>query len=220
VHFVGALADPSIAPKGRGSSMPTDSPGIGSGAALPDWWADVASTHRPVVHVTQGTVADDNLENLVLPTIRALAGEDVLVVAGTGRTDPAALGTLPANVRVAPFVPHSWLLPHTSVMVTNGGFGGVQAALSNGVPLVVAGATEDKPEVAARVAWAGVGVDLRTGSPTPERIRAAVREVLDGKRYATRSAELGHRYATREAGVDSAALIEQLVRTRTPVARR
>ena len=117
-------------------------------------------------------------------------------------------------------MPHSWLLPHTSVMVTNGGFGGVQAALSNGVPLVVAGATEDKPEVAARVAWAGVGVDLRTGSPTPERIRAAVREVLDGKRYATRAAELGHGYATREAGVDSAALIEQLVRTRTPVARR
>jgi UDP:flavonoid glycosyltransferase YjiC (YdhE family) len=202
VHFVGALADP-----------PAAAPN------LPDWWADVASTHRPVVHVTQGTVADDNLENLVLPTIRALAGEDVLVVAGTGRTDPAALGPLPANVRVAPFVPHSWLLPHTSVMVTNGGFGGVQAALSEGVPLVVAGATEDKPEVAARVAWAGVGVDLRTGSPTPERIRAAVREVLDQKRYAARAAELSHEFAARDAGAISAALIEQLVRTRTPVAR-
>jgi UDP:flavonoid glycosyltransferase YjiC (YdhE family) len=30
-------------------------------------------------------------------------------------------------------------------MVTNGGYGGVQAALANGVPLVVAGATEEKP---------------------------------------------------------------------------
>jgi UDP:flavonoid glycosyltransferase YjiC (YdhE family) len=32
--------------------------------------------------------------------------------------------------------------------------------------------------------------------------------------------QMGREYATREAGVDSAALIEQLVRTRTPVARR
>ena len=36
-------------------------------------------------------------------------------------------------------------------MLTNGGYGGVQYALAHGVPLVVAGDTEDKPEVAARV---------------------------------------------------------------------
>ena len=40
-------------------------------------------------------------------------------------------------------------------MVTNGGYGGVQQALANGVPLVVAGDSEDKPEVAARVAVVG-----------------------------------------------------------------
>jgi UDP:flavonoid glycosyltransferase YjiC (YdhE family) len=38
-------------------------------------------------------------------------------------------------------------------MVTNGGYGGVQMALSYGVPLVVAGASEDKPEVAP--VWRG-----------------------------------------------------------------
>jgi UDP:flavonoid glycosyltransferase YjiC (YdhE family) len=36
-------------------------------------------------------------------------------------------------------------------MVTNGGYGGVQMALAHAVPLVVAGAKEDKPEVAGRV---------------------------------------------------------------------
>ena len=64
-------------------------------------------------------------------------------------------------------------------MVTNGGYGAVQRALSMGVPLVVAGNTEDKPEVAARVAWTGAGVNLRTGTPTPSAVRAAVREVLE-----------------------------------------
>jgi UDP:flavonoid glycosyltransferase YjiC (YdhE family) len=47
-----------------------------------------------------------------------------------------------------------------------------------GVPLVVAGDTEDKPEVAARVTWSGVGITLRTGRPRPDRLRAAVRRRL------------------------------------------
>ena len=49
-------------------------------------------------------------------------------------------------------------------MVTNGGYGAVQRALIAGVPLVVAGNTEDKPEVAARVECFGAGVNLRTGN--------------------------------------------------------
>ena len=72
-------------------------------------------------------------------------------------------------------------------MVTNGGYGAVQRALSTGIPLVVAGNTEDKPEVAARVAWAGAGIDLSSGTPTPKAIRAAVREVLGDGRYMGRA---------------------------------
>ena len=50
-----------------------------------------------------------------------------------------------------------YLLPKTDVFLTNGGYGGVQLALRHGLPIVVTGGQEDKPEVAARVAWAGVG---------------------------------------------------------------
>jgi UDP:flavonoid glycosyltransferase YjiC (YdhE family) len=39
---------------------------------------------------------------------------------------------------------------------------------------VVAGTTEDKPEVAARVEWSGTGVNLRTGTPHAADVRAAV----------------------------------------------
>jgi UDP:flavonoid glycosyltransferase YjiC (YdhE family) len=62
--------------------------------------------------------------------------------------------------------------------VTNGGFGGVQYALTYGVPMVVAGDSEDKPEVAAHVAWSGVGINLRTGAPTAAAVGTAVRRVL------------------------------------------
>ena len=74
--------------------------------------------------------------------------------------------------RLERFIPHDLLLPHVDVMVTNGGYGGVQQALANGVPLVVAGDSEDKPEVAARVQWSGAGVNLHTGRPSPAMVAA------------------------------------------------
>ena len=99
-------------------------------------------------------------------------------------------------------------------MVTNGGYGGVQQALSHGVPLVVAGTTEDKPEVAARVEWAGVGVNLRSSRPDETAIRAAVRRVLDDPGYRAAAGRMAQRYATLDAGVVSSELIETIVRPR------
>ncbi|WP_226346783.1 glycosyltransferase [Agilicoccus flavus] len=161
---------------------------------LPDWWPEVTSARR-VVHVTQGTLDTRDPTKLLVPAVRGLAGADALVVVSTGRRPVGDLlahlpGGLPANVRVAEFVPYDALLPHTDVVVTNGGFGGVQRALAHGVPLVVAGEGEDKPEVAARVAWAGVGLDLRTGRPSPRRIARGVGRVVGSDRFARGAARL------------------------------
>ncbi len=163
-------------------------------SALPSWWSDLDGT-RPVVHVTQGTMDNTDLEKLVLPTIRGLADEDVLVVVATGGAPVdelvARLGSrVPDNLRVAAFLPYEELLPRVSVMITNGGYGGVHEAVRHGIPLVVGGDTEDKPEVAARVAWAGAGRNLRTGRPRPGRVRRAVRAVLADPGYRTRARQL------------------------------
>ena len=162
---------------------------VRAGDPLPGWWGDL-DTGRPVVHVTQGTIDNTDLDKLVVPTLRGLADEDVLVVASTGGRPVTVVtdafgGTLPANARVAEFLPYDQLLPRVDVVVTNGGFGGVQQSLAHAVPLVVAGATEDKPEVAARVAWSGTGVDLRTGTPTPQQVRTGVARVLAEDRFRT-----------------------------------
>ena len=198
VHFVGALVPPS-------GHVP-----------LPDWWDEVESADRPVVHVTQGTTVKD-LDDLVLPTIRLLADDDVLVVANIGDRDAATFGPLPANARVARFIPHDRLLPRIAAMITNGGYGAVQTALLHGVPLVVAGNTEDKPEVAARVAWSGAGVNLRTARPAPARLRAAIDAVLGDGDYRRNAERLRTAYRKFDAGVRSAELLERLATTRKPV---
>lgn len=83
------------------------------------------------------------------------------------------------------------LLPKVDVMVTNGGWGGVLAAIQAGIPLVVAGGSLDKPQVARRVAWSGAGIDLRTATPKPARIAHAVREVMSQARFRARAGQLG-----------------------------
>jgi UDP:flavonoid glycosyltransferase YjiC (YdhE family) len=163
---------------------------------LPSWWDDVQRAERVVV-VSQGTVDNTDTTALFEPAMRSLSDIDALVVLTLGREDTILQG-VPANVRVAGFVPHELLLPHTDVFVTNGGFGGILKALSHGVPLVVAGDNGDKPEVAAHVAWSGAGIDLNTGHPSDEALCEAVRTVLRDPAFRKAAHELqaeirGHR---------------------------
>jgi UDP:flavonoid glycosyltransferase YjiC (YdhE family) len=102
-------------------------------------------------------------------------------------------------------------------MVTNGGYGAVQRALSMGVPLVVAGNTEDKPEVAARVAWTGSGVNLKTGTPTSGAVRAAVRDVLNNGSYLRNARALETAFARRDGVAEIAALVDEVVAEREAV---
>jgi UDP:flavonoid glycosyltransferase YjiC (YdhE family) len=183
----------------------------------PDWWEDLKGD-LPVVHVTQGTLATDP-ERLIVPTLRALASENVLVVATVfDRSLESILPDgIPANARIASFIPHSQLLPHVDVMITNGGFNGVQMALAHGVPLIGAGKSEDKPEICARIDWLGVGIDLKTDKPTPAQIRSAVTKILADRSYQHRAQDLQKTISEYDAPSIAATLLEQLAITQQPV---
>ena len=192
VHFVGPLSSAS-------STVP-----------LPEWWGDLDGS-RPVIHVTQGTIANADYNQVIAPTLRALAGEDVLVVVATGGRPLDTLPPLPANARAATYLPYDELLPRTAVVVTNGGFGGVQYALRYGVPIVATGGKEDKPEVGARVAWSGVGRRIRSERPTPQALRRAILAVLNEPRYRQASRLVATDMATAPGFVGLSEIIDWLV---------
>jgi UDP:flavonoid glycosyltransferase YjiC (YdhE family) len=194
VHFVGT---PPIIP----NQVP-----------LPPWAHELDGSRR-VVLVTQGTVANHNFELLIAPTLAALANEpDVLVVATTGgRPVDAIPGAIPSNARVASYLPFEWLLPRVDVLVTNGGYGSVNQAMSFGIPLVTAGMTEDKADVNARVAWSGVGVNLATNEPTQDALRAAVRTVLDRPAYRMRASQMANEFARIDTRSEILSIISEVV---------
>ncbi|MCC8935526.1 glycosyltransferase family 1 protein [Bradyrhizobium sp. Arg68] len=176
-------------------------------------WAHELDGSRKVVLVTQGTVANHNLDLLITPTLAALANEpDVLVVATTGgRPTDDISGPVPANARLSSYLPFEWLLPKVDVLVTNGGYGSVNQAMSFGIPLVGAGLTEDKADVNARIAWSGVGINLADNAPTKQALRNAVRTVLDQPNYRQRAAQMKDEYAAIDTPSEILRIVGQLV---------
>jgi UDP:flavonoid glycosyltransferase YjiC (YdhE family) len=186
-------------------------PIIPNQVSLPSWAHELDGS-RKVVLVTQGTVANHDFELLIAPALAGLANEpDLLVVATAGgRAVGDIPGPIPDNARLASYLPFEWLLPKVDVLVTNGGYGSVNQAMSFGIPLVTAGLTEDKADVNVRVAWSGVGIDLATNNPTPQALREAVRAVLDKPDYRSGASAMADEFKTIDTRSEILRIINQV----------
>jgi MGT family glycosyltransferase len=174
-------------------------------------WEEAVPDGRPWVHVAASTVAGSD-SGLLRAAVRGLAGHPVEVVATAGGEVPADLrpDALPANVHLARWVNHAWLLPRCAAVVTPGGAGTIVAALTAGVPLVVVPTTWDKPDNAQRVVETGVGVRLSPRRCTPERLRAAVDQVLTLPAFRERARQMAARMAAAPGPDGAAALLRRL----------
>lgn len=121
-------------------------------------------------------------ERLLQTILDALDGMAVRgLVTTAGQVDTAAL-RVPANVRVADYVPHTQVLGDTDVMVTHAGLGSVAAAISHGVPMVCTPIDRDQPVNADRVAGLGAGIAL-TRDASSDEIAHAIGKVLADDSY-------------------------------------
>jgi MGT family glycosyltransferase len=180
-----------------------------AGWTPPSWWGQIFG--RRVVLVTQGTINND-FDQLIRPAIRALADENVLVIVTTGsrNAEEVEIDPLPANVRIERFIPYAHLMPYVGLLLTNGGFGSIQIALAHGVPVVAIGKTEEKPEIANRVNWSGVGIGLKVLIPAEAQIRDAVRTVINTPTYAARAEAMRYELSGLNAAKIGADLLEEL----------
>jgi MGT family glycosyltransferase len=194
LHFIGPLF-----PEGSGE--------------VPPQVKEAHEAGRSIVLVSQCTVANHDLRQLVAPVIEAFgdhAGKLILITTGGKPIDsiPCPLGP---NSVAAPFMNFSKVFPYVDALVALGGYGTVTQALSCGVPMVLAGCNQDKPEIAARVAWTGSGVRLDTDTPSVAQLRESVGEVLSDPRYRASAEKLALEFAAFDAARDVPRLCETLV---------
>jgi UDP:flavonoid glycosyltransferase YjiC (YdhE family) len=72
---------------------------------------------------------------------------------------------------------------------------------------VVAGLTEDKAEVSARVAWSGTGINLRTQSPSVDALNRAIRNVLDVPDFREAAGRMAAEFATLDTETEVLRLV-------------
>ena len=178
-------------------------------------WLNRLPVDRPWVHATEGT-AQYQEPFLLKAAAQGLGGEPMEVILTTGQLsrDPAKLGlqSLPANVHVERWISHEDLLPRCAALVTTGGAATVLASLKAGVPLVVVPTFWDKSDNAQRVVEAGVGLRLAPRHCTPERLRAAVKRLIDEPSFRDNAQRMARRFAEAPGPPLAAELLEKLAK--------
>ncbi|MET9682316.1 activator-dependent family glycosyltransferase [Streptomyces coeruleorubidus] len=163
-------------------------------AVVPSWVLEPPS--RPRVCITLGVSQQEVFGRdraSVAEIVAAVATLDVEVVATLNAAQVAALGAgLPANVRVADFVPLDALLPTCAAVISHGGAGTFQTALAHGVPQVlVPDMIWDTARKAERLQAAGAGVRITdVDGFSAGELRGLLARVLDDPSFARRAADL------------------------------
>jgi UDP:flavonoid glycosyltransferase YjiC (YdhE family) len=201
VHFIGPLF-----PEGVGD--------------VPPQVKEAHEAGRTIVLVSQGTIANYDLGLLAAPVVQALGNHaDKLVLITTGGKPVENIPCpLSPNTVALPYLNFAKVFPYVDVLVALGGYGTVTQALSCGVPMVLAGGGEDKPEIAARVAWTGSGIRLDTGTPSVAQLRESIEQVLSEPAYRANAKKLALEFAAFDGAREVPRLLETLVAGRLSAA--
>jgi UDP:flavonoid glycosyltransferase YjiC (YdhE family) len=170
-------------------------------------------------YAQSGEVLDS--EVLLRASISALAGEDVWVVLTTGYHPlPQDLQCLPANFLHEPYVPGLLMASRSDLLIHHGGYGSCQTGLATGTPAVIVPTYSERESNARRIAALGAGVvvtvDISHGrkSVSPDELRATVRKVLAGPRFAANARRAGERLAALGGATRAADLIMRFAEER------
>ncbi len=169
---------------------------------------------RPLVYISLGTVFSDQIA-FFQQCFAAFADTPYQVVLSLGgRTDPAALGPIPANFLVRAFVPQLALLQRARLFITHGGMNSVSEALYYGVPLVVVPQAADQLIVARRVARLGAGVVLPPQHRSATGLRASAAFVLADPHYRAAARRVGQTLRAAGGATHAADLVWIYTRAR------
>ena len=136
---------------------------------------------RPLVYISLGTVINDR-PDFYSRCIEALKNQDADIIISCGNViDIEALGVLPDNVQVYPYVDQPGILSKADVFITHCGMNSVSESLYMATPPVLYPQTSEQRAVARRTIEIGAGLMLTDDSV--QGIRSAVQEVLNNASY-------------------------------------
>lgn len=161
---------------------------------------------RPLIYISLGTVINDR-PDFYTKCMDALKDLNADVVISCGNAiDRDALGALPEQIKVYPYVDQLAVLAKADVFITHCGMNSVSESLYMAAPMVLYPQTNEQNAVARRVTEIGAGMLLAEDSS--EGIRAAVQEILNNKAYANAAADCSADFRACSGPAGAAEFIE------------
>lgn len=176
----------------------------------PDWIATLG-LRRPAVLAAVSTIAtphDAQVLQAVAQAAHALDFELVITLPIDCELPP-----LPADVRVASFLPHGLLLDRVKAFVNHAGNGSVNRAACAGVPVLMLPTGRDQHQVAAGASNAGLGITLGPEDRDTVHVRDALHQLVDNSKFAQTASQLAARARQYDAAATAAGHVEHLLRS-------
>ena len=174
---------------------------------LPDWWDDLPFD-RPIVYATPGSSGGGTLLGRIL---EGLAGLPLTVIAASAGHHPA--GPIPANARVAPYLPGWVAAAHARLVLCNGGSPTTHQALAAGVPVIGVAENLDQHLNMAAIVRAGLGLLVRSEWARPRAIREAAERILAEPSYGENARGLAAIFARYDAPTRFRAILDEVLET-------
>ncbi|MBF6063315.1 DUF1205 domain-containing protein [Nocardia terpenica] len=207
---IGGLAEDVIDEFDGRPWWPMRSVSYNGGVVVPDW--ALAEPSRPRVLVTLGTTVPflSGVSSLGA-VLEAIATMDIEVVLATGNADLTELGELPDNVIIPGFLPFSAVLPRCSLVIHHGGAGTIAAAQEYAVPHLVLPAYEENVTSADQLCARGTALQEDPRTTTAERVRDAIRRLLDEPAFAKAAREVADEVAAQPSPAEIIARLTNLI---------
>jgi MGT family glycosyltransferase len=144
------------------------------------------SDEQPILYISLGTVFNNQPEFFKM-CFEAFGELPWQVVLSRGKhVDPAALGPVPHNFLVSPYVPQLEILSRTQVFVTHGGMNSTMESLYYGVPMVAVPQMLEQALTARRITEMGLGLMLEKEAVNVTTLREAVERVANESTFRER----------------------------------
>lgn len=185
------------------------------GEQLPAWIEQRRDV--PLIHMTLGTNVGTNTDKAVFRSaIDGLGDREVEVLITSGRDkEPSSFGSLPTNVHVEQYVPHSLLLPLCSAVIYHGGAGTTLSALAQGLPLLVLPQGADQYLIGDLVQATGAGLCLTPRHVNAATLRQSVLALLYEPGFRAHARRLQREIAAMPGPDEAVRLIEEVSSSRT-----
>ena len=173
-------------------------------------WVDGFASERHGVYISFGTeIAHNAPWRAIFDAVGELDIDAVATVGG--QLDLSDIGTIPSNVRVERYVPQSFLIDRSSIVVSHAGAGTLIATASAGKPHLSIPIGADQWDNADLLARSGAAITLEQEQRDGASIRTAIADLLVDQNTRAAAATIKGALAAMPHPRDVVAVIEQLV---------